>query len=147
MQRAPAGARSAESPPGEGPSTPAPAPAAGWFSQGLSMFSPTAPIPPPPSPLEARLAPPRPTTERPKQGRTQAEAYYLREEEKGPLAKHGKLEKRKHKDKLKKRSPATSRVVLTTLSTPSWTTPGPPSVAGLTTGWCTWCVPRLEVSP
>ena len=126
---------------------PAPAPAAGWFSQGLSMFSSTAPAPLPLSSLEARLAPPRPSTERPKQDRAQAQTYYLREEEKGPLAKHGKLEKRKHKDKLKKRGPATSRMMLTTLPTPSWTTPGPSSIAGLTTGWCTWCVPRLEVLP
>ena len=93
MQRAPAGARSAGDPSGEGPSTPAPAPAAGWFSQGLSMFSSTAPAPLPLSSLEARLAPPRPGTGRPKQGGAQAQAYYLREEEKGPLAKHGKLAK------------------------------------------------------
>ena len=95
MQRAPAGARSAENPSGEGPSTPAPAPAAGWFSQGLSMFSPTAPTPPPPPFLEARPAP------WPKQDRTQAQTYYLREKEEEFLAKHGKLTKRQYKDKLK----------------------------------------------
>ena len=51
--------------------------------------------PPPPPFLEARPAP------WPKQDRTQAQTYYLREKEEEFLAKHGKLTKRQYKDKLK----------------------------------------------